>query len=105
MKTLTLGSAAILAILSGQALADPITCSYGDLSRKIEVVYSNPGQSVPCEVIYDKSAEGTIETLWRADDEAGYCEAQAAGLVEKLTSTGWQCGNDMPMDASETTDG
>ncbi len=94
MKQLISATTLILCLATGQALANPVSCSYGELARKIEVVYSDPGQPVPCEVIYDKSAEGSIETLWRANNEAGYCEAQAAGLVEKLRDMGWQCAAD-----------
>ena len=94
MKSLILSTAIIFATIAGQVMANPVTCTYGDLSRKIEVVYSDPGQPVPCEVIYDKSAEGTIETLWRASNEAGYCEAQAAGLADTLSGMGWQCAPD-----------
>ena len=95
MKALTLSTALIIAAFAGQALANPVTCTYGDLSRKIEVVYSDPGQPVPCEVIYDKSAEGTIETLWRANNETGYCESQAARLADRLSGVGWQCAADV----------
>ena len=91
MKQLMFPTALLFAATAGTALANPVTCRYGELSRKIEVVYSNPGQPVPCEVIYDKTAEGTIETLWRANNEAGYCEAQAAGLIEELQGMGWRC--------------
>ncbi|TNF88514.1 MAG: hypothetical protein EP301_04760 [Gammaproteobacteria bacterium] len=94
MHSLIFSTALIFATIAGQAMANPVACTYGDLSRKIEVVYSNPGQPVPCEVIYDKSAEGTIETLWRASNEAGYCEAQAAELADKLSGMGWQCAAD-----------
>lgn len=73
------------------ASANPVSCEYGGLARKVEVVYVQPGQAVPCEVIYDKSAEGSIESLWQASHEAGYCEAQAAALVEKLRGMGWRC--------------
>jgi hypothetical protein len=45
-------------------------------------------------VIYEKSVEGTIETLWRANNEAGYCESQAEGLVAKLSDLGWSCESD-----------
>ena len=89
--TIALPTAALFGSVASPALANPVSCSYGDLSRQIEVVYSDPGQAVPCEVIYNKSAEGSIETLWQANNEAGYCEAQAAGLVEKLRVLGWQC--------------
>ena len=95
MKLLILSTALITAAFAGQALANPVTCSWGDLSRKIEVVYSDPGQPVPCEVIYHKPAEGSIATLWRANTESGYCEAQAAGLREKLEVLGWECSAQM----------
>lgn len=70
-----------------------MTCEQGGLIRKIEVVYVNPGQAVPCEVIYDKSGEGAIETVWRANFEAGYCEARAMELIETLSSRGWLCAS------------
>ena len=76
------------------ASANPVTCEYDGLARKVEVVYVEPGQAVPCEVIYDKSAEGSIESLWQANHEALYCEAQAAGLVDKLRRMGWRCDVD-----------
>ena len=60
---------------------------------------------MPCEVIYNKSAEGTIQTLWRANSEAGYCEAQAAGLVDKLEAMGWDCSRvAAPATIEETID-
>lgn len=80
-----------LLTFAATAAANPVVCTFGDLERTIEVVYSDPGQPVPCEVIYDKSGEGSIETLWRANAEANYCEAQAAGLIERLTGFGWSC--------------
>lgn len=85
---------ALVCALPNTALANPVTCTFAEFSRRIEVVYVDPGQAVPCEVIYDKSGEGSIETLWRADNKPGYCEAQAAGLVEKLAGMGWSCGSE-----------
>ena len=85
---------ALLTVLLGTpvaALANPVSCELGSLTRSVEVVYSDPGQPVPCEVIYDKSGEGSIETLWRANHEAGYCEDKAAALVGKLEGLGWRC--------------
>ena len=79
-----------LACAAGAA-ADATQCRMGDLSRSIEVVYTNPGQPVPCEVLYGKATQGTLETLWRARNEAGYCEAKAARLTGKLENLGWQC--------------
>ena len=72
-------------------LADAVQCTAGELTRDIEVVYSDPGQAVPCEVIYRKPAEGTVETPWRAYNQGGYCEEKAAGLVAKLQAAGWNC--------------
>ena len=92
-RAATFGPPAVLlaGFLAANVQANPLICNYGELSRKIEVVYADPGHPVPCEVIYDKSAEGSIEALWRAHNEAGYCEARAAGLAEKLSGMGWQC--------------
>ena len=66
-------------------------CTQGALTRTISVVYSDPGQPVPCEVLYEKPTEQQTMTLWRAANEAGYCEARAAEFVEKLISLDWQC--------------
>ena len=81
---------ASLACAAG-AVADATQCRLGELTRSIEVVYTNPGQPVPCEVLYGKAAQGTLETLWQASNEAGYCEAKAARLTGKLENLGWEC--------------
>ncbi len=92
MRTLTLLTTALLTSLGGaQALAAPVVCTQQDMTRSIEVVYSDPGQAVPCEVLYDKLTEGTQSTPWRATTESGYCEAKAAQLVAKLEGLGWTC--------------
>ena len=71
------------------------TCSLGELTRKITVVYSEPGQLVPCEVLYEKPNESEQHnqkmTLWRAQNEAGYCEAKASEFLRKLENLGWRC--------------
>ena len=82
---------AICLVSALPAHANPTRCQIGELTRTVEVVYSNPGQPVPCEVLYNKSDEGTLQTLWRAFNEAGYCEEQAEGLIDKLESLGWAC--------------
>ena len=66
-------------------------CTYGALTRNIEVVYSDPGQPVPCEVIYNKPMESSVQALWRANNEAGYCESQAEALIDKLSNFDWRC--------------
>lgn len=85
----------LLFILPGLALADGSStqCTYGDMVRRV-VIMSEPGVSVPCEVHYfkDTEAPGEDQVLWSASQQAGYCEDKAAGLVEKLEASGWNCG-------------
>lgn len=78
-------------VFSSSVSANPIECRQGEQTRSVEIVYAHPGEAVPCEVIYSKPAEGTIEMLWQAMNEAGYCEARVAEFVSKLESMGWQC--------------
>jgi len=86
-------AAGMLTLISTLAAASESTvCTRSGLSRSVEVVYSDPGQPVPCEVLYSKPASGTVESLWRANHEAGYCEARAAEFIAELESAGWHCG-------------
>src|SRR5690625_6582145 len=64
-------------------------CKSGDSERVIEVVYTNPDQSLPCEVRYHK--DGTEETLWRAQNEIGICEQQAQEIAGDPAAWGWEC--------------
>ena len=73
------------------ATASPTECSNGNLQRSVEVVYSNPGHPVPCEVLYNTQNEGTYESLWKANNEAGYCEDRAREFIGKLEQMGWSC--------------
>ncbi len=73
------------------AIANPTQCTNGNLHRTVEVVYSDPGQPVPCEVLYNKPNAGTQESLWQANNEAGYCEDRAREFVGKLEGMGWTC--------------
>ena len=82
-------------------------CSFGDLNRRL-VIVSEPGVSVPCEVHYYKEDEapGEHQVLWRATNEAGYCERQADQFKLKLIEWGWTC-TDTPapvIPASEPAD-
>jgi len=95
-----LATFAVLMLAACSLYADPTECRLGELARSVEVVYSSPGQAVPCEVLYRKAGEGTLETLWRATNEAGYCEARADEFVSKLESWGWTCDA-----AAEPSDG
>lgn len=67
-------------------------CTFGELNRRL-VIVSEPGVSVPCEVHYYKEDEapGEHQVLWRATNEAGYCERQADQLKRKLIEWGWTC--------------
>ena len=90
--------------LPGLALAQgaETSCSYGDMVRRV-VIMTEPGVSVPCEVHYfkDTEAPGEDQVLWSAENQAGYCEEQAAGLVAKLEGWGWDCGSVSPPAAAE----
>lgn len=94
----------ILTLLAGPltAFANPTECRQGELTRSVEIVYANPDSAVPCEVMYAKPAAGTIEMLWQAMNEAGYCEARAEEFINKLESMGWQCSK---VSAPEADDG
>lgn len=71
-------------------------CQLGDAVRVIEVVYPEGGE-LPCEVRYQREGEQSV--LWRARNEAGYCEQKAAEFVEKQRGWGWQC-TFMPTDSA-----
>jgi hypothetical protein len=73
------------------AVAEPTECRHGELIRTVDVIYQNPGQATPCEVLYDKPTESERATPWSAVNEAGYCEAKASELVERLNALGWTC--------------
>lgn len=79
-------------LLPAAAVATDYQCAYGDKQRRIEIVYE-PGRAVPCEVHYykDTEAPGEREVLWRAQNEAGYCEARTEELVARLRGHGWEC--------------
>ena len=81
-------------LLAGSlALADAATCTMGSLERSVAVHYDSPGAAVPCEVRYSKPTEGAPEeTLWRAENEEGYCEARYNEFIDKLRGFGWSCG-------------
>ena len=68
-------------------------CSQGDLQRRVEIVYET-GVTVPCEVHYykDTEAPGEKQVLWRAMNEASYCEDKAEAFIVKLQDLGWSCG-------------
>ncbi len=90
--------AVLLGLFTIAASANPVECRQGELTRSIEIVYANPGAAVPCEVIYRKPAQGTIEMLWQAMNESGYCETRVSELTSKLETLGWQCSKNTDLD-------
>lgn len=66
-------------------------CTNDGVLRSVAVIYSEPGQSLPCEVRYDKPNENQSMTLWRANNEVGFCESQARTFVKRLEDLGWSC--------------
>ena len=73
-----------------QAAADAI-CTSDALVRKISVVYNTPGSPLPCQVVYEKPDQNQYMTLWRAQNQEGFCEQQAARFATKLDALGWDC--------------
>lgn len=91
-----------LVVLGGElAMAKSVTCTMASLERTVELRYETPGDAVPCEVRYAKPTEGIDEqVLWRAEREAGYCEARFGEFVDKLRGFGWSC-NETTADATD----
>lgn len=92
-KILAIVLAAMLPGLSFSQAPQNYQCSLGELQRRVEILYET-GVTVPCEVHYHKDSEaapGEVQVLWRALNEAGYCERMAEAFVEKLGDLGWDC--------------
>ncbi len=93
MKLLFASVLVAAGLLSGSLLAaepqgQSMHCQLGNAVRVIEVVYPQGG-ALPCEVRYSK--DGATSVLWQAQNEAGYCEKQAADFVEKQRGWGFEC--------------
>jgi len=89
----------LLLLVPVNAYADSI-CTSESLIRKISVLYSAPGKLVPCQVVYEKPDQNQYMTLWRAQNQEGYCEQQAKSFAQKLGTLGWNC-SDAPMPGAE----
>ena len=77
-------------LLSGPLAAETL-CTLGDLQRVISVEYDSSLARVPCQVRYQKVNEADISYPWRAERQAGYCEARAKALAAKFSALGWSC--------------
>ena len=72
--------------------AESWTCNMGNSVREIHIQTDTPSSPVPCSVVYKKVTEGAEDqTLWTAENDAGYCEEKAKAFVEKQVSWGWTC--------------
>ncbi len=89
-KVMLLAALAASLISTAAIAAESYACKNGNQERKVEVVYTNAGAQVPCEVNYTKE-DGSTQSLWQAQSEAGYCEGKAASFAEKLRGLGWDC--------------
>ena len=67
------------------------TCIKAKSIREIDIVYSEPGYRLPCEVTYKKSESAEIQILWKAKNQPGYSEDQAKDFIEKFEGLGWIC--------------
>lgn len=85
---------AILPSLSFAQGSPNYLCSHGELQRRVEILYET-GMTFPCEVHYykDTEAPGEPQVLWRAMNEAGYCERKTQEFITKLEGLGWNCGS------------
>lgn len=93
---------AVAFLASSTVWAAPTECTMGSLTRTVEVMYAEPGEPAPCEVVYHKPSEGGERaSLWRAQNEGGYCEARAAEFVQQLTAMGWSCSEAAAQDSSD----
>lgn len=93
MRNLILALGGVIFLGGEVAMAKSVTCTMASLERTVELRYETPGDAVPCEVRYAKPTEGIDEqVLWRAEREAGYCEARFGEFVDKLRGFGWSCG-------------
>ena len=92
-KFLAVLLAAMIPSLSFGQGSQNYQCTYGDLQRRVEILYET-GVAVPCEVHYykDTEAPGELQVLWRAMNESGYCERKARELIAQFEERGWTCG-------------
>ena len=92
-KLLVLIPALLIPVLSYAQGIESYACKMGGLTRRVEIMHET-GVTVPCEVHYykDDEAPGQQQVLWRALNEAGYCEAKMTEFVGKLLEMGWECG-------------
>jgi len=96
IKKASIAAACVTMFMASPLLANEVyICKHDTQIRQITVTYATAGQSVPCEVTYIK--ETGTESLWEAQNLAGYCEEKAAAFVEKQRAWGWECAKQEAM--------
>ena len=104
-KFLTVSLLVMLPCLSSAEGPQNFLCTYSDLQRRVEILYET-GMTLPCEVHYYKDTEspGEKQVLWRAMNEASYCEDKAQEFIVKLQDLGWSCGQSQEMETPALED-
>ena len=92
VELIVLSSALALPLAALAQANDSYRCTMGGKVRRVEI-FHDAGVAVPCEVHYykDTEAPGEQQVLWRAVNEAGFCEARTAEFIDKLRGMGWNC--------------
>lgn len=90
----TLGAASI----AHAAEKSEAICNSGDVVRRVVVEVGDLTTGLPCEVVYwkDNEAPGVRRVLWNARSDSSFCDSKADGLVNKLSTAGWNCQGDAP---------
>lgn len=90
---------ALLPLIAGvaavwqSASASEFECRNGAQLRRVEVRSGPAVEDVACEVRYwrDATRQGSGDVLWRANQDANFCEDKAAELISRLEAGGWRC--------------
>ncbi|MEM7376051.1 MAG: hypothetical protein AAF460_00975 [Pseudomonadota bacterium] len=74
-----------------------VSCTKANLTRLVYLRADTP-DGVPCNVLYAKLDEGpSIDTLWRAENDYGYCKDRYVRFVAKLQDAlAWHCDELVP---------
>jgi hypothetical protein len=82
-----------LAAALQSASASEFECRNGGQMRRVEVRAGGAVENLACEVRYwrDATRQGAGKVLWRASQDTDFCDAKAAGLIDRLEAGGWRC--------------
>jgi hypothetical protein len=93
-----LPAVAVLFVSSARSLE--YQCVHELIIRSIAVEYQEPGQQVPCKVLYHKPPR-IPSMVWQAQTQVGFCEQRAKELARSLERSGWSCDEIQAAAASE----